>query len=296
MKFEKEVKIGAITLISLVLGYITLNFLKGVDIFARKNKYYVCFHNIGDVSTATPVKINGFKVGIVQEKALHFDEKTQLYTSVLKLSLDPEFRIMKGSKIAIKSNMLTGSELIINMPKGKTTTFFANNDTIPTLESSDGFLHVAEKDVLPAVLRILPKMAETLDNINKVISNKAIDTTLLNLKKSSKLMQVSLTKLNRALKDMPVIMDNLSQTSKSLAVVGQEAEKIKLQELVENLNQTSAELKAITQKINSSEGSLGLLISNKNLYHRVDSLAYSAERLLEDIKAHPKRYVKLSLF
>ncbi len=296
MKLGKEVKIGGITLIALILGYICLNFLKGVDIFEHQNYYYVCFHNIGDVSTATPVKINGFKVGIVKEKELKFDKDEQVYISQLKLSLDPKVRIKEGAKIAIRSNMLTGTELIIKMPQQRVKKFYADKDTIPAEESGRDLMDVAKQDIVPAIQEALPKVTETLDNLNKILSNTAIDSTLRNLQRSSQLMERTLIKLNRSLAPMPKLMTNLAQTSQSLTVVGQQAEKIKLEELVNNLTQTSATLKALTNDINSSKGSLGLLIKDKSLYHRVDSLANSADALLQDIRKHPKRYVKLSLF
>ncbi len=296
MKLRNEVKIGLITLVALILGYLCLNFLKGIDLFTPKSEYYVRFHNIGDVSTATPVKINGFKVGIVKEKELQFDEQDQIYVSVLELSLDPEVRLMKGSQVAIRSNMLTGTELIVKMPKEKTRSFYADGDELPTIENSKDFMEVAQEEILPAVQEVLPKMTETLNNLNAILSNKAIDTTLLNLQRSSMLMERTLRQLNHSLKPMPKIMQNLAQTSEGLTQVGKQAEKIELEGIINNLQQTSQNLKAITSDINTSQGTLGLLLKDKNLYHRVDSLANSADALLKDIRKHPKRYVKLSLF
>ncbi len=296
MKLKNEVKIGAITLLALVLGYLCLNFLKGIDLFTAKNHYYVRFHNIGDVSTATPVKINGFKVGIVKEKELQFDEKEQIYVSVLELSLDPEVRIMKGSQVEIRSNILTGTELIVKMPQEKVRNFYSDGETLATKENSKDLLELAQTELLPAVQEVLPKVSETLNNLNGILSNKAIDTTLLNLQRSSALMEETLRQLNQSLKPMPKIMANLAKTSESLTQVGKQAEKIELEGIIKNLEQTSTNLKTITGNINTSQGTLGLLLKDKNLYHRVDSLANSADALLKDIRKHPKRYVKLSLF
>ncbi len=296
MKLEKEVKIGAITLLAFILGYICLNFLKGVDIFKKTNTYYVCFRNVGDVSTATPVKINGFKVGIVKEKELVFDQDEQVYISELKLRLDPKVRLKEGTKIAIRSNMLTGTELIIKMPKERVSKFYADKDTIPEEESGKDLMDIAKEDIVPAIEEVLPKMSKSLDNLNGILSNTAIDTTLQNLQRSSKLLELTLIKLNRSLAPMPKVMANLAQTSESLTVVGKQAEQIQLEELVNNLTATSATLRALTNDISSSKGSLGLLIKDKKLYKHIDSLANSADELLKDIRKHPKRYVKLSLF
>ena len=66
MRVRQEVKIGAIALIAFVLGYLGLNFLKGINIFEPENKYRVQLENLGGTSVATPVMISGYKVGSVQ--------------------------------------------------------------------------------------------------------------------------------------------------------------------------------------------------------------------------------------
>jgi len=50
------------------------------------------------------------------------------------------------------------------------------------------------------------------------------------------------------------------------------------------------------EKINSGEGTLGQLMVNAELYERLNATLTSLDSLLIDIKQHPKKYVKLSLF
>jgi phospholipid/cholesterol/gamma-HCH transport system substrate-binding protein len=59
--------------------------------------------------------------------------------------------------------------------------------------------------------------------------------------------------------------------------------------LLLNLNRT-------LEKMNSGEGTLGQIATNAEMYEKLLSTIESLDSLLVDIKANPKRYVKLSLF
>ena len=49
-------------------------------------------------------------------------------------------------------------------------------------------------------------------------------------------------------------------------------------------------------KLSSTEGSMGALINDRELYDRLTNVMLSAEILLDDLRTHPKRYVNLSIF
>ena len=52
----------------------------------------------------------------------------------------------------------------------------------------------------------------------------------------------------------------------------------------------------VMEKINKGEGTLGLLVNDKQLYNDLDSTAKNLDELLKDMKLHPKRYVHFSVF
>ena len=74
-------------------------------------------------------------------------------------------------------------------------------------------------------------------------------------------------------------------------------------ELYENLNRGSKLLSSIAERIDKGEGTLGALIRNDELFKEFDQallefkkLNEELETLLKDIKQHPKRYFKFSIF
>lgn len=109
-------------------------------------------------------------------------------------------------------------------------------------------------------------LAHTLNHVdsftgNLVKNNKRIDTTLSNLQKTT---------------------EDLS--------------KAKISETVASINSTMEQLKTVIDKVNSPNGSLGLLINDKKLYQNLEGTTRSLNTLLDDVRVHPKRYVNISVF
>ena len=67
MKIKKEVQIGLLAIIALVICYVGINFLKGIEVFKKSTTYYAHFENLSSVTVATPVIASGFKVGTVRD-------------------------------------------------------------------------------------------------------------------------------------------------------------------------------------------------------------------------------------
>lgn len=294
MKIRSEIKIGIITIVAFVLGYLGINFLKGINIFEPENRYHLRLENLNGTAVATPVMISGYKVGSVQKISFGYDEKRG-YGADVVIGLDPGVQIPKGSTIKVKTNVLSGAELVITAPKEYQGGFLVSGDHITVAAGDDIMVTLTDK-VLPSVMDILPELTATLKRLNELAHNPAIDSMLINLNKSSNEMNKAMAKLNETMKPMPEVVGNMNTLSKSLVVVGQKAERLPLDSLMDNLNATTANLRHMTAQLKSQEGTAGKLLNDPSLYNRLDSLANSADALMKDLKANPKRYVHFSIF
>ncbi len=294
MKIRSEIKIGIITIVAFVLGYLGINFLKGINIFEPENRYHLRLENLNGTAVATPVMISGYKVGSVQKISFGYDEKRG-YGADVVIGLDPGVQIPQGSTIKVKTNVLSGAELVITAPKEHQGGFLVSGDHITVVAGDDIMVTLTDK-VLPSVMDILPELTATLKRLNELAHNPAIDSMLINLNKSSNEMNKAMAKLNETMKPMPEVVGNMNTLSKSLVVVGQKAERLPLDSLMANLNATTANLKHMTAQLKSQEGTAGKLLNDPSLYNRLDSLANSADALMKDLKANPKRYVHFSIF
>ena len=89
--------------------------------------------------------------------------------------------------------------------------------------------------------------------------------------------------------DLTTIGDNFVAISGNLKEVDYSA-------IFQKVDATLANVKMITEKLNSKDNTIGLLFNDPALYNNLNATTENAASLLEDLKAHPKRYVHFSLF
>ena len=69
--FTKEVRIALAAVVSIVLLFFGMNFLKGKSLFSNDNVYFAKFDNISGLTPSNPIFVNGYQVGTV--KTIDFD-------------------------------------------------------------------------------------------------------------------------------------------------------------------------------------------------------------------------------
>lgn len=294
MKVRNEVKIGVVSLIAFVLAYLGLNFLKGINIFTPENQYKVRLQNLNGTAIATPVMIAGYKVGSVQSIDFSYDAK-EGYGANLTLGLDPKVQIPEGSTIKVKTNMLSGAELVIVAPKEGSQNFLKSGDQIAVAAGDDIMTKVSE-EILPEVVKMLPEVMSLLKQLNTLVANPAIDSMMHNLSRSTALMGQAMAKLNEGMTTMPTLMGNVNTMTQSLTAVSQKMGQLPLDSLMSNLHATTENLRQMSAQLKGKDGTAGKLLNDPSLYNRLDSLATSAEALVRDLKENPKRYVHFSIF
>ena len=88
---------------------------------------------------------------------------------------------------------------------------------------------------------------------------------------------------------MNTVLTDFSKVSGNLS-------KVDFDKTVAQLNSTLSGVQTMVDKVNKGEGTLGLLLKDQGLYNNLNTTVSSANELLVDLKANPKRYVHFSVW
>lgn len=313
MKINNETKIGLMAVIGIAILVIGFNFLKGKGLFKQENNIYAVFQDAQGLVKSNPVLINGVQVGRIENLDGGKDMKRILVT----VSLKKEVNIPSNSLAVINPNLLGSPTLEIQL--GNSDTYLKKGDTLLTMMSGGAFdqamklinpvLYEVKNAVksLDSVLTTIASVfdAETKDNIKGMIGNfRLASASFVNTASSLQtIMDSQNSDLAHSLKNVNSFTTNLNTNNGRLdsimentKVFAQKLSAIDLSETLDTLNIAINNFKVAAEKINSKEGSIGLLLNDKALYNNLEATSNKLNILLDDIRVHPKRYVNVSVF
>lgn len=85
------------------------------------------------------------------------------------------------------------------------------------------------------------------------------------------------------------VLDNTDKLTAQLTAVDVASTMAKVDATLANVHD-------LTEKMNSDEGTFGLLMRDPELYNNLTATMRDADSLMIDLKQHPKRYVHFSIF
>ena len=290
----KEVKIALVAIAGVIILFFGMNFLKGLNLFSSTDDYFIEFKDISGLSSSCPIYADGFKVGTV--KSVIYDYSNEHPTRVV-VGLDKQIRIPKGSTAEIESDLMGNVKvnlLLANNPRERVMP----GETISGTIQSGAMGKVAA--MVPTIEKMLPKLDSILGSLNALLADPALAQSLHNVQTITGNLTTSTAELNKLMaslnKGVPVMMakadgvlDNTNKLTSNLA-------QLDIQNTMQQVDQTINNVKELTAKLNSNNGTLGLLMNDPSLYNNLNSTMCSADSLLTNLRQHPKRYVHFSLF
>jgi len=309
MKINRETKVGLLTIVALAMLIMGFNYLKGKDIFNTTKKVYAIFPKLGSLVKSNEVKINGLTIGTVYDL-----EEVDKNVSGIKviISLTRDVNIPTNSVAYISASPIGLGSAAIIIEKGDATTYLKHGDVLNT-RIDEGLFGGLTEEVSPT----LAKVRNTLDTVSKVLSNvntvfdagakNSLRHTLANLALASnslnKLLDMQSSALAASLNNVNAITGNIKNNNDSMTAIisntkqfTENLARLELKQTMDTLQVAISQLKGAVARISSNEGTLGALINDRQLYNRLNSAVLSAEILIDDIRAHPKRYVNVSVF
>lgn len=304
---KTEIKVGLVGLGILILLFFGIKFLKGIDIFNKEVSYHVLYKDVSGMHESNYIYLNGMKVGYIKDiKAL--DNRAENF--LVTISISSKVNMTKDSKIVLfNADMLGSKALRLELGHGE---LLHKGDTI-TGEIEIGMLDKLGTAITP--------MAENLDSIlsaTKGILNQQnrdnIQRTLANLESTSRklndisqqfdgLIDSEKNKIKNIIANTESITANLKDNNERLSNIISRIDQITDTVAQANIGNTLSETSRTIERLNkvlgiieNGKGNLGLLINDEGLYRNLNESARKLDALIEDIKANPKKYVKISVF
>ncbi len=292
MKYiTKEVRIGIAGIVALCILVYGINYLKGINMFKPASYFYVKFNNVNALAKSSPVYADGVRVGIVRDIAYDY---TQPGNVIVEVELDTDLRIPKGSTAELVSELMGGVRMNIllnNNPREK----YAIGDTIQG-SLNNGMMEDVAK-IMPQVQQILPKLDSIMISLNAILGDSSIPASLHSLQKITGNLEIASGKMAQVFsKDIPQLTGKLNTIGDNFIVISNNLKEINYAGTFARIDSTIANVKLTTDKLNSKDNTIGLLLNDPQLYNNLNATSINAASLLEDLKAHPKRYVHFSLF
>lgn len=300
--FTKEVKIALTAIVAAALLFFIINFFKGINLFSPTNHYVVRFDNVAGLTVSAPVYANGYPVGTVRSISYDYASRDRVMVDV---ELDDEMRIPAGTRAELASQMLGGVTMSLILGPNPA-------DVLSPGDTVEGGVHQGAIEKLEAMMPVIetmvPKIDSILTNINRLTGDPALASTLQNAAALTADLRTTTRQLNTLMEnDVPQLTAHLNQIGANVETLSGNLAQVDVKGTVDNVNATLRDAQGFVQTMNSltqnldskmraDDNSLGLLLSDRQLYDNLNSTVRSADSLLIDLRQHPKRYVHFSLF
>lgn len=294
---SKEFRIGLIALVSGALLYYGFNYLKGTDVFANTNRYYVEYPNTDGLTVGSAVKIKGVQVGKVSSVYFQSEKNNVL----VEIDLQGTIELGDSTVAELASDGLLGGKAII-----------LNRKTHRGLKSPGDYL-------IPKVDKGLNELLEQAQPItdNIQVTIRELNEILLGLEGFGDSLNVALGNVNALMTEVTSFMkrngqsfDSIANSSAALIVdLREDLEPVgdlmtNLTEFTDSLNnselnETIASTNELLGKVSmtldtlvNNQGTIGKLVSDDSLYQNLNKALVDLDKLLIHFNQYPRDFMK----
>jgi phospholipid/cholesterol/gamma-HCH transport system substrate-binding protein len=331
---SREFKIGLLTILVLVTMIWGYTFLKGRNLLTTANELVTTYSDVTELNVSSPVFVNGFKVGTVTKIKLNPNDvkKMDVYYLIdgdyfIPKNAIAELKsagVMDGKAIFLKFDKpCTGADCAVTGDELKGATFGLIGSLLDAgevsaysselTESARAIIGNIGKEGEPGSINetvrqleiITKNLAILTQNSNQLILNSqsGLKKTIDNMAVLSASLAKSNTKIESMIANLDKVTGDVAKSNLSNTVAKtndvMDASKATITELKTTLSdasKTMTSLKTTIDQINTGEGSMGKLMSDKQLYTNMEATTRNLNLLLQDLRLNPKRYAHFSLF
>jgi len=292
-----ELKVGIAVLVACVILIFGLIWVKGISFNQSRYGYSVLFPNIGSLEVGDPVSVSGVPKGKVEK--IRLDQGDVLVT----FNLTTDVILKKDAKFTVMNVGLMG-ERFVAVETGYSDTLLSLSQPIR------GYYDIGIPEVMGRMGEMIAEIRRLTGHLEKVVgtqsSQDALIQTISNLRaitqKIDTLLDRNKDKFNQSMEDLSsttielkrMVSDNKDKLQSTVNNFSSASEK--LNNITTTLDSVSLFLKNLSSKIESGEGTLGQLFNDTTLFEQIKKTNQNVDSLILDIKKHPRKYLKISVF
>lgn len=296
-KHTAELKVGILVILALVIFGYAILWIKDYKFRVEHYALEVLFPRVGNLDVGDPVSVLGVDKGEIKEIRLEGGDV------LVTVSMAGDVILKKDATFGVKNIGLMG-ERFIDVEPGHSDTLLDRG--LP----AKGYYDTGIPEVMGLAGRAVEEIRELVEILRGNVINEGtalqFNRIITNLEKITsetyEFLESNKGKISSAVEDF-------SQTSRELRMLV-EANKDKLQTTVDNfekssrglaeatssLEELSGNLKSIAARLESEEGTFGMLLKDRSLYDDLKKTTADLDSLLIDIKRNPKKYIHLEIF
>ncbi len=290
-----KLKVGIVVTAALVILLFAVLFAGNIqNLFAPQATIYATFRDVKGLRSGAPVWFAGVQIGSV--KSINFTGDR--ITATIKIDRDALAYLKKDSEAGILTLGLLGDKYIEMSPGSKESEGLRSKDTItgstrPEINEELSRLVGGVEGKKGSLGRLLED-----DTLYRDLSSSARDIRLF-----ANTLKASEGSINKFIKD-PALYERFVKASQSLDAFahrlasskGTVTRLIEDQSLYENVNAAAVKLDVVLGKIDKGEGPLGSLVGDRELKEELRATIKELNSLVKDIREHPRKYFKFSIF
>lgn len=288
--WTKEVKIGLTAIVCLVMMFVVIQFMKGINVMKPANHYTITFDNVSDLIVSSPVTVSGYKVGVVHDMKMNYEtNKVEVM-----INLDKELRIPRDSKITLAKTLMGNGSLVIDI-NPYVSEYYTPGDVIEGSNGND--LMASAANMMPQIMSIVEKVDSIMYGVQAIVNAPEFKASVARLDGITANLEQASAQLNNMMrKDIPVVMDNVTSICNNVDSLTTTLNTLPLNETIEEVYTLIDNIKEATAQLNKTDNTAGKLLNDEELYDRINGAIVSLDSLLIDIRQNPKRYINVKVF
>ena len=301
MKLSREIKTAILIIGCIIIFIFGFNYLKGTSLLSNEKTIHALYDEVEGLVVGANVTIRGLNVGKV--KIIDFND--DFAKIKVTFSIRDDLNFSNKSVAQLYEAGLIGGKAIAIIPKYDTSNIIKNGDILFS-EIKPGLTELVNQQIAPlqdkieGLLTSADSLFAGISNVMNYETQNNLKMTLEGLASTIENVNILSSNINDILnaneKELKSTINNLSKISGNLNKITDSLKKMPLSSTVKNFEDTSLHLKEIIERLNSGEGSAGMILNDNKLYDNLVNSSEALEALLSDLKSNPKKYVHFSIF